>query len=109
VPAAAGGACDWGACDWRRMFDRWPVCFGRTIAAANDADGGDGPGGLFEGGGLVPALFRGRHFRQEIKLARSKPGSGQAPCGARWAGYIVPIHLERNPIPSAKPTARPRA
>ena len=38
-------------------------------ALADSAGGDDGTGDLCVGGSLPPALFRGRHVRQEIELA----------------------------------------
>jgi hypothetical protein len=46
-----------------------PARFGGAIGVADSAGGDDGMGDLCVGGSLPPALFRGRHVRQEIELA----------------------------------------
>ena len=46
-----------------------PMAFGGAIGVADSAGGDDGMGDLCVGGSLPPALFRGRHVRQEIELA----------------------------------------
>src|ERR1700726_804729 len=50
-------------------FDGLPARFGGAIGVADSAGGDDGMGDLCVGGSLPPALFRGRHVRQEIELA----------------------------------------
>jgi len=85
------------------------ACFGGAIGIADGAGSRDGLGDLLVCGGLVPALFRGRHFRQEIEFALAVDQDRDEHLAVLCEQDALPHSLGHSPIPSAKPTAQSRA
>jgi hypothetical protein len=85
------------------------ACFGGAIGIADGAGGSDGLGDLLMRGGLAVAVFRGRHFRQEIKVSLAVDQDRDQHVAVFCEQDSLSPFLRRNPIQSAKPIAQSRA